>query len=63
MRHWRALADRFGIEHDGEDEDEDEEEICREEGCENSLDDGEGYDGLCGEHADEAEERGEWDSE
>jgi hypothetical protein len=38
-------------------------ETCREESCTNRLDDGEGYDGLCGEHADEAEAAGECDGE
>ena len=29
---------------------------CRQEGCGNTLVDGEGYDGLCGEHADQHHE-------
>jgi hypothetical protein len=29
---------------------------CGFPGCTNSLDDGEGYDGYCGEHADQREE-------
>lgn len=35
-------------------------ESCRADGCTESLDDGEGYDGLCGTHADIAEREGEW---
>lgn len=61
LTHWRAIADRLGIEHDALEEDteeEDEEELCAEDGCENSLDDGEGYDGYCGEHADQRERDG-----
>lgn len=33
---------------------------CSEEGCDESLEDGEGYDGLCGTHADQAEQAGKW---
>jgi hypothetical protein len=47
----------------GEDDpDQIEDYICRTEGCENSLSDGEGYDGYCGSCADrqfEEEELGE----
>jgi hypothetical protein len=31
-------------------------EVCSHEDCSNTLDDGEGYDGLCGEHADQTDE-------
>lgn len=36
-----------------------EEGTCDYEGCMNPLDDGEGWNGLCGEHADMAEEEEE----
>lgn len=39
-------------------EDADEDDTCRE--CSAPLDDGEGYDGLCGDCADRAEAAGEW---
>lgn len=42
----------------GVDEDIDEEDCCRE--CGASLEDNEGYDGLCGDCADRAETAGEW---
>lgn len=54
LPHWRKLADEQGIAHDGEDDDLDD-DTCDEEGCDNSLDDGEGYDGFCGDHADQRE--------
>jgi hypothetical protein len=38
--------------------DDDEDEKCDE--CDGSLDDNEGYDGLCGSCADKAEEEGRW---
>lgn len=38
----------------------DPEEVCSEEGCTNTLTDNEGYDGLCGTHADQAEKEGKW---
>jgi hypothetical protein len=34
---------------------------CSIEGCGESLDGGEGFDGYCGTHADRAEAEGEWD--
>jgi hypothetical protein len=37
-----------------------DDETCSAEGCEESLDDNEGYDGLCGTHADQAEKAGKW---
>lgn len=36
-------------------------ERCRAEGCGNDLDDGQGFDGYCGDCADQAEADGEWD--
>ncbi len=36
-------------------------ERCAEDGCENDLDDGEGWDGYCGEHADQREAAGLYD--
>lgn len=44
-----------------QDEDEDE-DVCDTPGCSNRLDDGEGYDGYCGECADKKEEEGYWAS-
>lgn len=32
-----------------------DEDVCDVDGCTNSLDDGEGFDGYCGEHADHLE--------
>jgi len=46
LQFWRAEADRAGVELDFED-------ICGEDGCYASLDDGEGSDGFCGTHADQ----------
>jgi hypothetical protein len=44
--------------------DTDSDDVCRfeEDGvrCAASLDDGEGYDGYCGPHADRLEEAGHW---
>lgn len=34
-------------------------DICDEPGCMNTLTDGEGYDGYCGDHADQREKAGE----
>ncbi|MEK6310558.1 MAG: hypothetical protein V4755_07600 [Curtobacterium sp.] len=43
---WRARAAELGIEIDDED-------VCADATCFESLDDGEGSDGFCGQHADE----------
>lgn len=43
--------------------DEDDEDVCsdpHEEGCRASLDDGEGFDGYCGNCADRLEDQGHW---
>lgn len=56
LPHWRKLADEHGIAHDGDDDLDDD--TCAEEGCDNSLDDGQGYDGYCGDHADQREAAG-----
>lgn len=38
-----------------EDDDEDDEETCVDDDCDESLEDGEGFDGYCGNHADKIE--------
>lgn len=49
LSHYAEEADKYDIEWENDD-------ICSEDGCYETLDDGEGYDGLCGTHADQAEE-------
>lgn len=44
-------------------EDEADDETCRGEDCDNSTDDGEGWDGLCGNCADRAEAADDDDDE
>lgn len=50
LRYWAGEARRRGIETDAD--------LCDE--CDEMLDDGEGYDGLCGSCADVAEAAGRW---
>lgn len=37
-----------------------DENVCVAEGCDEPLDDGEGFDGYCGNHADVLESQGYW---
>lgn len=53
-----ALAGRRTAKRD----DDDDDNICDAKGCTNKLDDGEGYDGYCGEHADKREREGHYGS-
>lgn len=41
----------------------DDDDTCAEDDCDASLDDGEGYDGYCGNHADQREAAGVYDGE
>jgi hypothetical protein len=47
------IADKGFIQNP--DEDEDDEEVCIDDDCDEPLDDGEGFDGYCGTHADKIE--------
>jgi len=47
LEFWRRIAAGYG--------DDFSDFVCAEENCFRGLDDGEGYDGYCGEHADETE--------
>ena len=58
LRGYRELADQFGYSHDGPEDDEDD-DACAD--CGEPLDDGEGYDGYCGNCADKLEAAGRWD--
>ena len=43
--------------------DEDEENRCRTEGCDEDPNDGEGFDGYCGNCADRLDQEGFWDKQ
>lgn len=47
-------------EWDPDPDDDWDEDVCDEPECSNRLDDGEGYDGYCGTHADIYEQEGRW---
>jgi hypothetical protein len=60
-----ALDDpaHYGSRRTARGHDEDDEDVCsdpHEEGCRASLDDGEGFDGYCGNCADRLEDQGHW---
>ena len=38
-----------------------DENVCADANCDEPLDDGEGFDGYCGNHADILESQGHWD--
>ncbi|BBX87983.1 hypothetical protein MAUB_58560 [Mycolicibacterium aubagnense] len=57
---WNGCAEPGDDHYNGRCEDH-ENSQCRTEGCAEDADDGEGYDGFCGNCADREDARGRWD--